>query len=252
MVYRAAVRRRPQGRKLKRRWYAEATIGKNVPFLGGTGIRFGNNNVRGLVKREALKQEETKKRVIALPSIGLTHDELYVSKLNWLANGTGGDQKTGDRVFYCGLNIKYEIRQSVAGGGKVLPTMYRILVIRSRVQYPTVTGDALLGAVVPTTDIYRGTGGMSLAYINSDKVTVLCSKVVQIKARADATETVYHQGRLNCKIMKQFQFRTAQQDGEYFNYYLVVHPHMHNLAVVSGSTVYSNIDVLTEQIFKDA
>lgn len=243
-------------RRRHKRWYLDARIGRNVPIVGGTGLRIGTrankkptlNTVKRIARREALKTEETKQTVITYPRTSMYHATVYSSILNFIETGANADQKTGDRVFYCGYNIRLLIH---AQDTNSVPTFWRILVVKLRDKYTTVTANAFNGATgVGASTLFRNSNVTPIGLINTDNCDVLCSRVV--KFTPDYTgQKMKNVIKMNCKLMKPFQFRTGSfSEGEYYNHYLIVVPYLDG--GTAGSTFVGDVDTVVEQVFKDA
>lgn len=238
-------------RRYRKRWYVDARVGKGVPFIGGTGIVAGSgrrgNQKRALakyVKRQVVKQEETKELVTQTKTSGLTHCTLYTLQLNSIPQGTAGNQRIGDSVFYCGFNIKAHITASVSN------SLWRIYVVKVRESYPSTVGTLTSG--IGSSQMFRNGSVDPDSYINTDNVTILCSKTLKADQQFSG-ETIVREMRMNCRMMKRFQFRTGQQsEGEYSNYYLVVLPFITTGSPAVGTTVAGGFNVSVEQVWKDA
>lgn len=249
-------------RRRNKRWYidASAKFAPKVPYVGGSGIRIaaGNKTRRGLpistvkriARREALKTEETKQTVITYPRTSMYHATVYSSVLNFIETGANADQKTGDRVFYCGFNIRLLIH-NVSTLNPHPPTWWRIMVVKLRDKYPTVTANAFNGSTgVGASTLFRNSNVTPIGLINTDNCDVMCSRIV--KFVPDYTGQVMKNViKMNCKLMKPFQFRTGSfSEGEYYNHYLVVIPHLDG--GTAGATFVGDVDTVVEQVFKDA
>lgn len=261
MVYRRGYRPR---RQLKKRWYASATIGKSVPFIGGTGITIGSGRrpyqrraLGTFVRRQVLKQEETKEKIVRVGGT-MKHGTIANLKLNDIAQGTANNERIGDSVFYCGFNLKFTVVPSVSN------SHWRFYVIKHRESSPTTNALSFDSASPPigASLLFRNSSVETDSYINTDNVSILCSKVLKIDPRYTGEVNVTRNFKLNCRIMKRFQFRsgkdvsgtwTPSQEGEFGNYYLVVVPFSNTSgAQVVGSSEVGNIAVSVEQIYKDA
>lgn len=243
-------------RQLRKRWYVDARIGKNVPIIGGTGFVAGTGRrpyqrraLATYVKRQVIKQEETKETVSRIMATGMTHQNVYNLKLNNIPQGTGGKERVGDSVFYCGFNLKFSVVPSLAN------TFWRIYVVRARQSSPTTTATAFDGAspAIGASLLFRNSDTNPDSYLNTDDVNVICSKQLKIDQKFTGETGIVRYFRLNCKIMKKYQFQTGSQEGEYYNYYLIVVPNSNVSGQQTiGSSAVGAIGVQVEQVYKDA
>lgn len=233
----------------RKRWYFDARIGKNVPILGGTGIRLGNRAVKRIVKREVMKSEETKKVVSNYTLSGGTHANLYTTQLSNLSQGNTGTTRVGDKVFYCGFIVKGFITPSTS----ITNSLWRLYIIQHRDSYTGVANAWNGSTAAGTSMLFRGGIVDPTAILNTDDVKVLCQRTINLsqKFSGEVQEKFF---KMNCRIMKQYQFRTgASTDGEYYNYYLLALPYSTTPGFqVTGSTAVGNLTITAEQIFKDA
>lgn len=242
-----AYRRKPVNkRRNKKRWYLDATIGRNVPIIGGTGLRMGTQRaVQRQVKRQILKTEETKKLVTVIGSPALGHNTIYTAQLNNIPQGTSSTTRVGDSVFYCGVNVKAHLTTNVTN------SLWRIYIIRHRDSFgPSVLNT--IGSGIGSSLMFRNGDTSPWSYINSDDVTVVCSKTLKVDSKFSG-ELPYREFRMNCRIMKKFQFRTGStSEGEYNNYYMVILPYVTTGSPVTGTTTAGYLQMSVEQVYKDA
>lgn len=244
MPYRRGGRK---GALRKRGFTVKARAGNWVPFIGGSSIEFQKRGLKAMVRRQALKVEETKKVITGFAALGLKHNTIYTCKLNEISQGTGIDKRTGDRVFYCGMNIKVQLTSLVPN------QLVRMYVVRYRGDSSVLTtaANTLTGGIGAST-LYRNADTAPTSFVNSDNITVIAAKTCKMDAMYSGDVQV-RECRLNARIMKQFQFRTGgSQEGEHYNYYLVVHPFATSGSVTTGTTSVVDAIVSHEQVYKDA
>lgn len=201
-----------------------------------------------LMKRQALKAEETKKVTTGLSGGGSWgHNTLYSVKLNNISQGTDIGSRVGDKVFYCGFNV----RMQVAASASYPNTLFRAYIIRVR-DTTTGTSSTAWGTTAITPSLmFRNADTAGTSFVNTDQVTILASKRVKIDARFSG-ETPVREFKMNARIMRDFQFRTGTQEGEHFNYYLVCLPISTIGVPPTGTVVISAVVTNVQQIFKDA
>lgn len=231
---------------LKKRGFTfKARAGNWVPIIGGSSIELQKRGLKTMMRRQALKQEETKKVTTGLSGgSNWVHNSLYSVKINNIPQGTDIGQRTGDKVFYCGFNIKMQYSTVSAVPNQLL----RLYVIRTRESGGSSSG---WGSTIGSSLMFRNNDTAPTAFVNTDQVTVLASKICKMDAQYSGDIQV-RECKINVKLMKPFQFKTGTQDGEYFNYYLVVLPYSTTGSPVTGSTVVGNTVTNIQQIFKDA
>lgn len=238
-------RRRPA---LKKRGFTfKARAGNWVPFVGGSSIELQKRGLKALVRRQALKTEETKKVTTGLTGgSNWVHNTMYSVKLNNIPQGTDIGSRQGDRVYYCGFNIKMQYAANSA-----VPNQYvRIYVIRTRDTTVGASASAW-GSTIGSSLMFRNNDTAPTAFVNSDQVTLLASKTCKLDAQYSGDVQV-RECRINVKLMKPFQFRTGTQEGEHYNYYLIVLPYATSGTPVTGTTVVGSTVTNIQQIFKDA
>lgn len=253
MVYKRGFR---PLRRYKKRWYVDARIGKGVPIIGGTGIVAGSGrrgfqkrSLKQVIKRQALKQSETKEVVTRVVGSALKHNTMYNVKLNNIPQGTAQGQRIGDRVFYCGISLKFYLLPSLGN------TYWRFYIVRHRES--NVSTDAIHfeggNPVIGASLMFRNADTSPDALLNTDDVKIVCAKTLKVDQRFTGEANITRNFKLNCKIMSGFQYRTGSQEGEYYNYYLVVLP-MSNVvgSQTTGTTSVGTCAVTVEQVFKDA
>lgn len=241
-----------RNRRLRRRWYFDAQVKglpKSLPLIGGAGgarVRFGNNKAKALIKRQVLKQEETKESFSNIINASLVHNTLFTTRLNNITQGTANNQRIGDRVFYCGFNIKLTV---VTEEPSILLRYY---VIKHRDTFMGVDATTF-GSGVQNYMMFRNSDMSPNSWVNTDNVNVIASGRCELNARYVGQNMVKH-CRLNVKLMKPFQFRTGSvTEGEYFNYYLVVLPwNNRSVPLPNEQSFVANVAAQVEQIYKDA
>jgi len=239
--------RRARGGLRKRGFTVKARAGNWVPFIGGSSIEFQKRHLKALVRRQALKTEETKKVTTGLTGgSNWVHNTLYSVKLNNIPQGTDIGARQGDRVFYCGMNIKLQYATASA-----VPNQYlRLYVIRAR-DTSVGTSASAWGTTIGSSLMFRNNDTAPTAFVNTDQVTLLATKTCKLDAQYSGDIQV-RECKINVKIMKPFQFRTGTQEGEHYNYYLVVLPYSTSGTPVTGTTVVGSTVTNIQQIFKDA
>lgn len=145
MPYNRRYRRRVvrKNQRKRKRWYFDARIGKNVPIIGGTGVRLGTRNmVRRIARSEIAKQEEVKQQYQQwLTSDAVTpvdyrflDNTIYTfSPPQMISNGVLADQRVGDQIYYKHLLTRLSISTSA-------PSMHiRMVVLWSEADMATLT-----------------------------------------------------------------------------------------------------------------
>lgn len=244
MVYRR-YRGQKRRRGAKRRWYAQATIGKGVPFIGGTGFRIGTRGLKTIMRRQALKSEETKENPNTVNTLNAMHFTHYTLPVCAIGQGTSSSSRVGDKVFLCSLNLKLSIVASVPY------SIWRIIIVKTRNSYPALTVTSW-GTGMGTSDLYRVGNGDPTSIYNSDKVNIVAHRTCRLNAKFSGDVST-QQCKLSVPVMQSYQFKTdSVYEGEYYNYYAVLIPYVTTGTPVAGSTVAGVVSASTEVIFKDA
>lgn len=146
MVYsrrRRVFRKRPS--RLKKRWTLSAQIGKNVPIVGGTGLRLSSRSLKNVVTQVIKKTGESKIYINkptaqANVSTGLLHNTIYTfNPLQGIALGTGERNRVGDSIFVKFIKLRYATQCTAAAPCQ----KYRVMVIKSDEKFnvpPTAFG----------------------------------------------------------------------------------------------------------------
>jgi len=236
-----------RNQRKNKRWYIDASLPKSVPFVGGSSFRAGSGNrrsIQAVVKRQALKSEETKKQVFSPTNLSAYHGTLYTTQLNNIPQGTNIGSRSGDAVYYCGINLKFQIYSPLPN------SLWRLFVVQHRDSFPGVSG--VWGTGIGASQLFRNSDISPWSMTNNDDVKILCKKTFKMDQQFSG-ETINRIGFMNCKLMKKFQFRSGQQtEGEYYNYYLVILPYSEGAAPVINGTLVGSIGLTVEQVFKDA
>lgn len=213
----------------KRGFQFSASVGRNVPFIGGSSIRLGtraNKAVKKVVRRELLKQEETKQYYpTSVTSSALTHNTLYtMSPIQGLAKGTASNERVADQIYLRKLVITGDLQNSGAQSN----VLHRILVLWTDQQTATTWG---FNSVFGSSNIFYTTTNYAFAMINNKlNNTIICDRTV--KAEADIGSSIKSkQFKIVCPIFKKIQWQFSSTYLKERQLYVVVIPH-----VPGGST----------------
>lgn len=177
-----------RGKRLQKRWYFDATIGKNVPIIGGTGLRMGSGplqkrSLNALVKQAVTATLPQKHKVIdAVTAAKYAHQTNYTfNPLGNIPVGTGEQQRlaTEIRVKYIKLRICLQNDTTLGAPAQNFPKQVRILWVRSDEQ--VMGGLDTFGSGLGNSALWQP--GFSLpfnAFIDSDRCTVLADKIVKL------------------------------------------------------------------------
>jgi hypothetical protein len=224
-------------RKLRKRWYFDATIGKSVPLLGGTGIRMGTGMVKRAVRQELARRQDTK--ILAghqVMSGSLKMDTFYtVSPYQLLTQGTDKNQRVGNEIF-----LRYIRLRGLIGNSSNMPEVkYRVLCVASNKLYTGSTPQnwngvgSVSASWIPDQLFLPGYGVLYNALIDNQNTNhvVLVDKKLTIRsdtagATAGSVSVKTIPFDVTCKIMKRVVF--AQSGAgllRNWNYYMVVIPY---------------------------
>ena len=211
---RAPKTRRGLAKKgLRKRWYLDATIGKNVPIIGGTGLRMGTGMVKRAVRQELARRQDTK--ILAghqafTGSLGM--DTIYtVSPCQAIVQGTDKNQRVGNEIF-----LRYIRLHGLLGNSSTVPeTRYRVMCIATNKTYTGSTpydwtGAGAVSASWITDGLFIRPSGTLLynALIdnqNTNFQVLLDKKIIVRSDVASMTKTVPFD--VSCKVMKRVVFQ---------------------------------------------
>lgn len=227
---------RIQRRSMKnKRWYVNATVGKSVPFIGGTGIKFGSGNgnqkrslasaVKDIVRKGV---EATHYKVFdgSVSGTSLLHNTFYtVNLLGNIPRGDNWNNRNGDIIHLSCMDLNLHMY------GNTTQTTSSDITFKYWVLRDT---DEYLGA----SDAWgSGVGGSKLinvpnyitAGIWDPKRVSVVSSGSHIFKRNSSTQTIGYKSE---KIMicpdAKFTFETGTNFGKPPNYYLVIASSVYN------------------------
>lgn len=246
MAYKRGTRR-----PLRKRWFVDARIGKNVPIIGGTGFAAGSGAkkkaapLRRMIRREIYKQEEVKTLIANLssPSGGMIHNTLYTNApLQNLQTGTADGQRTGSQIFLRHLKIRGIFRPSVSAG----QTDLRMLVVFAdkQVSTPGVWGTGA-NSLSQTDLMYSTTLPVPHALLNNKQdFKLLCDRIIPVKY---AGQLIDKRFEVDCPVFKKLTFNGVyNKEG---NIYVVV---VAQNNTVAGGSVVGTVYVDTLVTYVDA
>nr|QXN75458.1 MAG: capsid protein [Virus sp.] len=211
-------------------------------------VRKPYKRLNNVIKRQALKQMETKERLQTIYTAGLTHGTLYTTYLTFLSQGTSGQTRIADKVFYCGFNIKLQIISS-----SPYSSLWRFYIIKHRDTQSLADASSFSPSGVSPNLFFRNGDLYPTAMVNTDNINVLLTKTVKIGPRYNGEVAYTKEVFLNKKIMRHFSFRPGSAvDGEHYNYYFLMIPWNNDAAASVGTTTVGNVRATIEQVYKDA
>lgn len=256
MVYRRKTYGVTQ-KRLKKRWYFDATIGKNVPIIGGTGIRMGTGALGKRSLATAVKTivrrgiEATHYKIFNGSTSAITLQHQTLNTLNLLGNIPRGDNwnnRNGDIVHLSCIELNFSM----------IYNTNNVLLNDVKVKYWVIRDeDEYLNA----SDSF-GSGVGSGKFINSPlyttegiwdpkKVSVVATGQHTFKAQAISVDTV-SAGYITPAQTKQekilicpnakFVYETQSNFGKNPNYYLVVCASSPNAVVGTTDLCYISVD----------
>lgn len=224
--------RRQRGRKRKR-WYASAQIGKNVPFIGGTGFRIGTTRRVAKIARAIVnKDRETKQYPFSFNQGGLLENTVYTSApVQFITEGTDDNQRIGKKIFLRHLNLKGQIYGSY-------PVYFvRVMVYWSPTE-TTITGTypTLSNVSVGTTQLFTPTvGAYAFAHLNNKLGNkMLCDRVYKVDSETSGTPDE-RKFRIDCPIFRNIQYANNAAPSLLHGDQLYVSVIVHQINVSGGS-----------------
>lgn len=239
--------------KKSKRWYANAQIGKNVPIIGGTGFSVGTGN-RPLTKRSltsAVKQ--IVKDQVLLPKMfrsglqtrsSVVHNGLYTySILRNLGVGTDEENRIGDTINV--KNARLCMQLFSPSGGTTLKIYYRVILCKSKKS----AGNNWVSSDLSTTDLFwPSNSNLLIAPMCYNNVSVIYDELHSLQR--DVNSRTSKIITINHSIGKYTYSEEFNDQGKYYNYYLVVIPFIEN--GTTGTTVVGDIDLSTCISFVDS
>lgn len=138
MAYRRKTFRKRPSTRLKKRWTLSAQVGKNVPIIGGTGLRLSSRSLKNVVTQVMNKTGESKIYIYNaykdITDANPAHNTIYThAPLQSMALGTGERNRIGDSIFCKFIKLRYSFQANQT----LSTTKLRVIVIRSDRQSPT-------------------------------------------------------------------------------------------------------------------
>lgn len=236
-------------KNVKRRGFQfSATVGRNVPFIGGSSVRLGtraNKAVKKVVRRELNKQEEIKQYYpTSASSSALTHNTVYtLSPIQGLTTGTSANNRVADQIFLRKLVINGDIQCSATQSIVV----HRVLVLWTDQQTATTWG---FNSVFGTTNIFYATTNYAYAMINNKlNNTIICDRTITAKADI-GSEIKSTPFKIVCPIFKKIKWQSGSIYLKDKQLYVVVIPHVAGGS--SGVTVAGTANYNTLLTYTDA
>lgn len=237
---------KPKGR-FRKRWYIDARVGKNVPIIGGSGIRLGTRGVKKIVRREISRAEETK--IFAtndLKSTGLLMNTLYTLSPLTITGGTGSNQRIGKDIYLRHLKVRLAIQNTTTQN----QVQYRVMVLWSDSQY-ILDWTTYAGVGIGSSDIFYGSNNYTGALIdNKRNVKIICDKLYTVTAPVSGT-LVKKNFSFDCPLFQKVTFINAANNIlKDMQLYVVVIPT--TPAGTSGVTAVGDFSAQALLTYKDA
>lgn len=234
------------GTKAKRGWYLDARIGKNVPILGGTGIRLGKRAVQKIARREVMKAEETKIfNTTMISSTVLTHNTFYtLSPIQGITIGTSDSTRVGQSIFIRHIKVAGNIFNA-AGQAEVT---FRIVTLWTDEQY--LQGWAFTAGQIQVGSLFYGSNdGTTALFNNKLGNTVICDRKITVKQQYSGSLVKKH-FEYDCPIFQRVQYNSGSALLNKKQLYVVVIPYTPGGA--SGSTAVGSFEIQAITTYKDA
>lgn len=216
-------------KRLNKRWYIDATIGKNVPIIGGSGFKAGtgtltkrslDTHIKKVVKRSVLEPKLYRSGL--LTASGVNHNAIYTHNLlSGIVQGDDEENRTGDSIGIksCRINMQY----FGLGTGLINTQHVRVMVVKSKVANAT-TG--IISAALGTTDIFWDSPAeLMTAMVCYNQCSVLMDKTFKLNPTFSGQRTDFVTS-FNVDLPSTFKYSEANGAlGKFYNYYLVVIPY---------------------------
>lgn len=229
-------RTRKPYKRLRKRWYAQASIPKSVPFVGGSSFKAGSGR---LTKRSLTTMIRSggvlSHRAIQPENFNLANSTHYTfNPLGNIPIGTGNTNRVGTDIFVKKIRGDFVIRrdQNASATATINDSdMYlRVMWLRSQNRY--LDGSDDFGTGFGTGQIFLdGTSEPFTGTPDKDKVTVLADKKVLVPAANFASQSTNRAVEIDCPVT-DFSFMYESTSSNFSiknkNVYCVVIPFVQN------------------------
>lgn len=230
-----------------KRWYVNATVGKNVPLIGGTGINFGSGkakrsldaHIKSVVKRQVLVPKLYRSGESILSTI--LQNTVYTRNLySAIVQGDDEEQRTADTIGIKSHKIKMRIKSH--SSGTTDECHWRVLIVKSKV------ADATTGwknnHIGSSQIFWDSPSDMLVAMCCYDECTILYDNTFSMKPTA-TTQKISKVIDVNFNPPSNFQYAESNNAlGKFYNYYLVV--------VGDRERAVTGTDVIGDIVYSDA
>lgn len=240
------LRKTVKKRGLRKRWYFDATIGKNVPLIGGTGIRMGTNGVKKIVRRELGRQEETKIFTTGdLLNTGLKENTLYTLSPLTITTGTGLNQRIGSQIYLRHIKLRMNITNTTAQP----QVQFRVMVVWSDSQY-LLDWTTYAGVGLGSSELFYTSNNYTTALINNKLNTkVICDRLFTVNTDV-ASAVVRRTFSMDCPIYQRITYLGSNNLIKDQQLYVVIIPT--TPAGVTGTTSIGSFTAQALVTYKDS
>lgn len=237
MAYNIKKRTPVKNTRFRKRWYFDATIGKSVPIIGGTGLRMGSGpltkrSINTAVKSAMINTLAKKTKVINPTTfVPLNHDTWHT--LNPLGNipiavGEASRLSTDIHVKQIKFTAVVANLLGLPTASRTQAIYVRAILVRSEVD--AIAGiDTFASGLGGTNLLVNGQNSTQLGMLDKDKCTVLADQTFRVpQSTVDGCPSTL-KFDFNCPL-QNFPFKYESLTSNYSsvnkNVYLVLAPYL--------------------------
>uniref|UniRef100_UPI0040479B53 hypothetical protein n=1 Tax=Yoonia sp. TaxID=2212373 RepID=UPI0040479B53 len=221
MPYKRSLSSRKQ-----KRWQISATVGKSVPFIGGSSFRAGSGHQKRSLDthiKNVVRSQVLEPKVFHLDdtySPTLLHNTIYTYNImKDITIGTNDNQREGDYVHFKKAHYQCQFFGATAGSSDRLHLRY--MVVKSKIADTT---SGIVSSHLGATDIFYATAdNLLLAHWSPRECTVILDNTITTSP-AYANQKISKQFVIDLDLPK-FVYEEASLVGKFYNYYLVFIPY---------------------------
>lgn len=212
--------------KKSKRWYVNATVGKNVPLIGGTGIKFGSGkakrsldaHIKSVVRRQVLAPKLYRSGESTQSSV--LQNTIYSRNLySAITQGDDEENRTGDTIGIKSHKIKLRLMGHSSGDTDLIN--WRVMIVKSKV----ADGDTgWKSAHIGSSSIFWDSpSDLVLAMCCYNECTVLYDQVHQMRPGvANQKQSKYFEVNFDAPNSFKYNETAGNNLGKFHNYYFVV------------------------------
>lgn len=235
-------------RRFRKRWYVNASA--NVPFLGRTNIRMGNQiakrSLAAAVTAIQKRNSEPKHKLTNQTYVMATHNTLISKNLcGNIARGDSFNTRDGDTIHLEAFKAKFFFQKNPVENATLY---YRILILKSRLAVGAGTDN--WNNALTSGDIFKNLGGGPLTWmVDSKLVTVLYDETTRLPDTQFSGQLIGAHKDIFVPLKYKFEYQNQTDYNKHMNLYMVFIPFL--VGGTPGTTITMDFTTTTDLIFKD-